>query len=486
MRKGMALAVWTLTVLAALAWWRPVQAASLVVTTLTDEADGSCSDGDCSLRDALALAAPGDTISFSVVGTITLSVGELTIGKSLTIAGPGADRLTLDAGGAHGVISITPSYAVVSISGLTVANGNSGSRFGGGIFNYNIMGGSTLTVSNCRFVNNRSSGDGGAISSKGPTTIVASTFQSNSAGGAGGDGGAIQASFRSLTVTAGTFISNTASGHGGAISIDDFSQPNVFLRVDGSEFRGNTSGAYGGAVSAVADASIRRSVFVSNGGKWGGALRNDRVSTIEDSLFYTNTATTSTGANDGTALGGAIYDSGTLSVANTTIYSNTASVGGGMYSSFSTPLLLNSTVFANRARYNGPSLSGAFAARNTIIGGGSFMNGASNNCSDGLSSSSASNLVTDATCGTAAGVVTQTTAIALALSWQAPALRLTTGSVAIDAGNNATCTSRDQLGWPRPYDGNADGNSICDIGAHEYVPNLRQVFLPVTLRQVGP
>jgi CSLREA domain-containing protein len=55
---------------------RPVHAATLTVDTLTDEADGSCSDGDCSLRDAIALAnsnAGPDTIGFDVTGTITVS-----------------------------------------------------------------------------------------------------------------------------------------------------------------------------------------------------------------------------------------------------------------------------------------------------------------------------------------------------------------------------------------------------------------------------
>ncbi|NWF64769.1 MAG: CSLREA domain-containing protein, partial [Chloroflexi bacterium] len=48
---------------------QPVRAASLVVDTLVDENDGSCVDGDCSLRDAVAFAGGGDVITFSVTGT---------------------------------------------------------------------------------------------------------------------------------------------------------------------------------------------------------------------------------------------------------------------------------------------------------------------------------------------------------------------------------------------------------------------------------
>jgi CSLREA domain-containing protein len=41
-----------------------VHAAIITVDTLSDETDGSCSDGDCSLRDTLAIANDGDTITF--------------------------------------------------------------------------------------------------------------------------------------------------------------------------------------------------------------------------------------------------------------------------------------------------------------------------------------------------------------------------------------------------------------------------------------
>jgi CSLREA domain-containing protein len=44
---------------------RPAHAATLTVNTLVDENDGSCGDGDCSLRDAMLLAE-------SQVGTGTI------------------------------------------------------------------------------------------------------------------------------------------------------------------------------------------------------------------------------------------------------------------------------------------------------------------------------------------------------------------------------------------------------------------------------
>ena len=55
-----------------------VRGATLVDTPI-DESDGSCLDGDCSLRDALAAASPGDTIN------LPADVYTLTLGSALIV-----------------------------------------------------------------------------------------------------------------------------------------------------------------------------------------------------------------------------------------------------------------------------------------------------------------------------------------------------------------------------------------------------------------
>jgi len=86
----------TMTLLIASSAPVPAQAATLTVNTLIDENDGSCSNGDCSLRDAVLLANPGDTINFSVTGVMTLTEGEIVLNKNLVIQGPGQGLLAID------------------------------------------------------------------------------------------------------------------------------------------------------------------------------------------------------------------------------------------------------------------------------------------------------------------------------------------------------------------------------------------------------
>jgi len=97
---------------------------AITVDTLVDEADGSITDGDISLRDAIAIAPAGDTIDFSTSldgGTILLTMGELSITKSLAI--DATDFVLAVSGTANGVISsVTPiggTDYTVTIGGIT-------------------------------------------------------------------------------------------------------------------------------------------------------------------------------------------------------------------------------------------------------------------------------------------------------------------------------------------------------------------------------
>ena len=94
-----------------------MRAATFTVTNDHDSGTGS-------LRQAIADAAGGDTITFApgVTGPITLTTGQLTIDKNLTVTGPGANTLTVSGSHTSRVFAIN-SGVIVNISGLTISNG---------------------------------------------------------------------------------------------------------------------------------------------------------------------------------------------------------------------------------------------------------------------------------------------------------------------------------------------------------------------------
>ena len=127
----------------ALAAVQPAHADTITVTNTNDAGAGS-------LRDAIAVAASGDTVTFAAPLFDTPQVidinGQLEIAKNLTITGRGANLLTIRNVAAPSTTSrvfVVSAGFTVELSGMTVTGGNV-TGDGGGIFN-----GGTLTL---RFV----------------------------------------------------------------------------------------------------------------------------------------------------------------------------------------------------------------------------------------------------------------------------------------------------------------------------------------------
>ncbi len=234
-----------------------------VVTTNADSGAGS-------LRHAVIDACVGSTITFagSVTSPITLTTGQITIGKNLTIQGPGASLLTVSGNNASRIFSISSGFTV-NISGLTMSGGNSAGD-GGGIFNAG-----SLTVNDSVFSGNVAAG-GGGIANTGTLNVARCTFSGNNGNFYGG--GIMMINGGTITVNNSTFSGNIAT-NGGGIGIQAVAAPRVAtLTVNNSTISGNTttntSGGIGNYSQAggVSSVTITASTITGNSGPNGSGI----------------------------------------------------------------------------------------------------------------------------------------------------------------------------------------------------------------------
>lgn len=169
--KRLFLALWLLLALGSTA-----QAATWNVSTTLDEADGSCLDGDCSLRDAVASASSGDKVALPA-GTFLLTLGEILLDRDLQIVGAGARSSILDGQATTRIFTVN-SAAAVAISGLTLQHGRA--NFAGAIYNFG-----NLTLRAVAILGNEADFAAG-IYSQGPLSIFDSTIAGNKANSVGG------------------------------------------------------------------------------------------------------------------------------------------------------------------------------------------------------------------------------------------------------------------------------------------------------------
>ena len=245
--------------------------ATNAVTSLADNGSGS-------LRQVIQNSAPGDTIIFSVTGTIVLTNGELAVAKNLTIRGPGASALAISGNYSSRVLNISQT-ANVFISDLTIGSGQTADGTttippapGGGIYNAG-----TLVVSNCVVSGNATGNDpyghGGVHH------------------GNGGDGGGIYLGTLNLT---GTIVSGNRAGNGGSSSGIGGNGGGIYnggtLNMSGSTISGNTAGSGGTA---------------SVGGDGGGIYLGAGQCVVSNCVFSGNYAGSGGGGNtDGKYYGG--------------------------------------------------------------------------------------------------------------------------------------------------------------------------------------
>jgi CSLREA domain-containing protein len=413
-------------------------AGTIVVDSLGDK---QAADGRCTLREAIITAntnAPVDTcaaggndvdiITFSISGTIALSTMLPTIREPLTIRGPGADRLTISGSNAVPILYVAE---LLNLENVTVANGNASD--GGGIANHGW-----LNVTNSIFSHNRATAQSGC------------DYWKDHGGG------------------------SACSYHGGGAIFNDRGT----VDVTGSTFTGNLADTGGAIYNHGGNLNITGSVFSGNsasGMSGGGGIKSDAVLTNDGFIFsgWLNVTSSTFSGNSATSGNGGGIDGYELSLTNSTFVGNRATSGnGGGINSYVSLSVTNSTFVTNNAAVGGSLYAGQNSSE-TILKNTIIADSAGGNCGGPIVLSGTDNLVTDASCGPGAK---ETSSTALRLGplqdngGGTQTIAPQAGSVAIDAGDPATCaaepvSNRDQRGEVRPQ------GIGCDVGAVEVKPS---------------
>jgi hypothetical protein len=235
-------------------------AASLIVTNTNDSGAGS-------LRQAIADAAPGDTISFNLPANSTITLAsELSIYKNLTINGPGTSLLSISGNNAVRILNIG---ATVNISGLTLTAGNNPGGQGGAIYMNDVNSKLFLDRS---VVSNSVAGNGGGIYSWIGSTInvTNSTISGNTSSGSGGG---IYLHNGTNTISNSLIVGNTSGGAGGGIF--NIGHPSITKAIIiNSTISGNTSASYGAGIgNQDVNLEISHSTIVDNlGWQYAGGI----------------------------------------------------------------------------------------------------------------------------------------------------------------------------------------------------------------------
>ncbi|MER3492296.1 MAG: hypothetical protein C4323_08120 [Mastigocladus sp. ERB_26_2] len=334
----------------------------MTIIKVTNTADS----GEGSLRAALNSAQAGDTIQFDsslANKTITLTSGQLSIAKDVTIDGAGAENLTISGNNATRVFSVN-SYVNATVKNLTLTNGmvTGTDGRGGAIAAWDY---STLQVENCNF-NNNSAWQNGAIyvgyGSK--ATVLGSNFDSNDGtlGDSGFSGGAIGTYGSGVLVVKDCEFTNNKGVNGGSIYnlLGEVTVENsVFLNnsaegdIGGGAFFSDGGNSTGPGSTVGGTIAIRGCKFENNrtegegGAVFAWGYGPDKI-IIENSSIVGNTADFD---DKGIGRGGGLRVHGYLTMNNVTVANNTAAKqGGALWCDGSSPInITNSTFSGNKA-----------------------------------------------------------------------------------------------------------------------------------------
>jgi hypothetical protein len=412
-------------------------AASWRVTRCADD------NGVDTLRGAVAAAGEGDTVDLThlACSTITLTQGAIPVLlNTLTIAGPGAQRLKIDAHGTDRAF-IHPGYGALTMQGLTVRNGAA------------------------RVSGNHITG-GGCIASAGYVVLEHSVVSGCEASAEGVYGGGIFA--YGLVMYTSTLSGNMGLGanpSAGTATFGGGAYASVVYLVSSSVSGNRATRDTGTGQSGYETGG---GIFANNGGYVGASTIDGNyshgvgggLSTFGGYLIVANSTVSGNVARSGSGGGLDVRQFYGGIIANSTITANTAPHGGGAYlrGSGGSFTLYSSILAANKATGGGPDLGSAITVG---IGGSHNLV---------VAAAPSLNLPAD---------TLHANPLLLPLAENGGPTRthaLSAGSPALDAGNNVGGLATDQRGpgYPRVV------GSAPDIGAFEgfVVPPIRPVNIP--------
>ena len=255
-------------------------AASLTVDTFEDTFDGSCADGDCSIRDAVSAVDAGGTVRLPA-GFFGLDrtgagpdAGDIDLSRPVTIVGIGEtgsfldasgldDRvfdvaanvtlrhLTLLSGGPVGTGGLVRARATTLVlSRITMFAGTA--RDGGALA---VGDGATASIDRSWIFGNEATDRGGGLFLRGTTVISRSTISQNRAVGGGG---AFVGPSVSFSIGNATVSRNVAVRGGGIRAIGAITFFFASVVANGADVGG------GVLLSSTSESSTANSVFARN------------------------------------------------------------------------------------------------------------------------------------------------------------------------------------------------------------------------------
>ncbi len=344
-----------------------VHASSLTVTNTNDAGPRFLAPGRrrCCARRHIEFA-------LTYPATITLTTGELSIAKPLSIAGPGPGQLAVSGNGASRVFRVDApggsKQIEVTISGLTLRDGQADG--GGGAWNDEKLAMTDVVfLGNAACETSGSGCNGGGLYNTSSNPVLTDVaFIGNKAGSGGG--GIFNTDHSNPVLSRVTFHDNQAGAGGGGMFNHDYSNPTLAQAI----FKGNSTQSLGGGMYNTSNSSpmLTDAAFSGNSARfYGGGMYNSYGSSpiVTNATFLGNTADIHGGGmgnsdnssprltnilfggNLAGSHGGAMYNYEHSSpvVTNVTFNGNVAKgLGGGIYNnSECSPAINNSILWGN-------------------------------------------------------------------------------------------------------------------------------------------